>query len=59
MIINTELLQRCPVNAYDLSFKRTQNVAIFLSTGYMCYVIVNGVSQYCGTVDYGRDIVLQ
>lgn len=55
MLVNMEAMQRCPINdLVERSFKRAEHVIFPLSNGFMRYLMVNGISQYCGTIDYSK-----
>lgn len=56
-MIDTASLGTAPVGLVEKSRKVVENLIVALSNGYMAYRMVDGVSQYVGTVDYSRVVI--
>lgn len=56
-MIDPKSLGTAPVGLIEKSRQAVENVIVTLSNGYMLYRMVDGHSQYVGTVDYSRVVI--
>ena len=56
-MIDPKSLGSAPVGLIEKSRKVVENVIVALSNGFMMYRMVDGHSQYVGTVDYSRVVI--
>jgi hypothetical protein len=57
-MLDPKFLGAPPVGLVDKSRERVEHVVYFGSTHYDEYQMLDGISHYCGTVDY-RKVCLQ
>ena len=56
-MIDPKSLGSAPVGLIEKSRQVVENVIVALSNGFMMYRMVDGHSQYVGTVDYSRVVI--
>lgn len=56
-MIDIQTLGAAPVGLIEKSRQAVENVIVALSNGFMMYRMVDGHSQYVGTVDYSRVVI--